>query len=141
MRPAAPPSSLRLLVCRLGGLRLAVEAERVRTVAATDPAPSGLPWFDELVPCPGGCRGPGAPRAVTLRGAGPLRGFLVSELEDVVTVTASELRPLPSLVARFASRYGLRGIALLEGTPAFLFDVGALRLHGCARPRTEGAPE
>lgn len=129
-------STLRLLLCRAGEVRLAMDARRVRAVLPYDPARGRYPWFDELVP---GVRRPTTgdlPSLVAFEPDARVPGVVISTLEDMTTVTSRDVRRLPPLVARFAEGYGLWGMVLIDEIPWLLFDP-----EGITAPVVAGGSE
>lgn len=129
-------STLRLVLCRAGEVRLALDARQVRAVRPFEPSLGRYPWFDELLAGPRPARTAATPFLVAFEAKARVPGVVVSTLEDMTTVTLREVRPLPALVARFAGKYGLWGIVLIDDIPWLLFDP-----EGIAAPIVAGTPE
>lgn len=135
-------STLRLVLCRAGAIRLALDANQVREIRPYDSHEGHYPWFDELVPCPRGSREADIPFLLAFEAKARVPGVVVSKLEDVAMVAFRDVRPLPPLVARFAEGFGLWGMVLVGGIPRFLFDPEGISAgSAAAHPTTEHSDE
>ncbi|MFP5223158.1 MAG: hypothetical protein ACLGSA_12785 [Acidobacteriota bacterium] len=138
---------LSVLLFRVGRGHYCASADQVASTAAYRPGDQdgALLWFHREM----GCRAvppPVAPVVASLRGgSGECRRMVIGDLEDLVEISADEVRLLPPTVAPYVLRKGLWGVLPRQGRLYMLVDLNRLarQCPGDASPpgASQGARE
>jgi hypothetical protein len=119
-------AGLELFFFKDGGIRFAVDRQQVRTVQLLDDGFSGRPLhFHEALGCKGRPAFEGTPIALGIT-TEPASWVLVDELESILEIRTSELRPLPPLAEAWVKAKGLWAVALMDGDMVLLADFHCL---------------
>jgi len=130
-------AALELFFFNDGGIRFAVDREQVRAVQMLEEGSCELPLhLHEALGCTGRPAFEGKPVALGISTEPPV-WVLVDELESILEIRTSDLRPLPPLAEARVKPKGLWAVVLVDGGLALLVDFHCLagRLRGAPDPQ------
>lgn len=116
----AAEKGVEVLLFRVGGVRMGVEASQVERMFEADSVECVR--FDEIVDFGGRPVEYGAPRALAIRDEGARPAVVVDEPEDFVRVPLAEIRPLPEAVRGRDRTRAFWGAFLRDGEVVLLVD-------------------